>query len=575
MTTCQLEERVKQLKIQDETADKESSAEEEEIEDQDSDEFDDELEGVDWSGERGDFTKKLKKMSAQAAGNANHGLVAGKEEGALKAVKVETRNSRLLARINVNKYDGPPIKEHTVKNALINSTKSLDQARCYIKDKSDRATVEMAIDRRTRMVLMKLISRGVVTRINGCVSTGKEANVYHATTTSDKPDCAVKVYKTSILTFKDRDRYVTGEFRFRHGYCKRNPRKMVAMWAEKELRNLIRLQTGGLPVPTPIALRGNVLVMEFLGVNGWPSPLLKEVSLSDSRWRELYTDMVRNMRILYQKCKLVHADLSEYNLIFHKNKIFIIDVSQSVEHDHPNALDFLRSDCSNITSFFEKHGVAVMNVRQLFDFITDPTISDESIDEYLDKMMEVLSESLKVEGNDGNQVLFENQSKIDAAVFRNVYIPRTLGEVTTYEEDIPTLVPTVNPACTDQAPTDKYYATVTGQKSDFTGPLLKPALLNSDSEHSDDEKSEGDMEVGSEEEESEEEDSDDDLSFSDRADRLGPKPTEGRPRDESPNSRKLRKQQVKEEKRQKRAEKVPKHVKKRREKAAKGNAKKR
>ena len=42
-------------------------------------------------------------------------------------------------------------------------------------------------------------------------------------------------------------RYVTGEFRFRHGYSKHNPRKMVRMWAEKEMRNLIRLETAGIP----------------------------------------------------------------------------------------------------------------------------------------------------------------------------------------------------------------------------------------------------------------------------------------------------------------------------------------
>ena len=50
-------------------------------------------------------------------------------------------------------------------------------------------------------------------------SIGKEANVYHASTPSGL-DRAVKIYKTSILVFKDRDKYVTGEFRFRHGYCK-------------------------------------------------------------------------------------------------------------------------------------------------------------------------------------------------------------------------------------------------------------------------------------------------------------------------------------------------------------------
>jgi serine/threonine-protein kinase RIO1 len=55
--------------------------------------------------------------------------------------------------------------------------------------------------------------------------------------------CAIKVFKTSILVFKDRDKYVTGEFRFRRGYCKSNPRKMVRLWAEKEYRNLNRSAT--------------------------------------------------------------------------------------------------------------------------------------------------------------------------------------------------------------------------------------------------------------------------------------------------------------------------------------------
>lgn len=51
----------------------------------------------------------------------------------------------------------------------------------------------------------------------------------------------MKVYKIFILIFKDRDRYVIGEFRFRYGYCKYNFRKMVKIWVEKEMRNLIRM----------------------------------------------------------------------------------------------------------------------------------------------------------------------------------------------------------------------------------------------------------------------------------------------------------------------------------------------
>ena len=58
-----------------------------------------------------------------------------------------------------------------------------------------------------------MIQRGVINELNGCISTGKEANVYHSTSSQSAFDLAVKVYKTSILTFKDRDKYVSGEFR--------------------------------------------------------------------------------------------------------------------------------------------------------------------------------------------------------------------------------------------------------------------------------------------------------------------------------------------------------------------------
>lgn len=43
-----------------------------------------------------------------------------------------------------------------------------------MKDKSDRATSEQVLDPRTRLILFKMIGRGLIHEINGCVSTGKE-----------------------------------------------------------------------------------------------------------------------------------------------------------------------------------------------------------------------------------------------------------------------------------------------------------------------------------------------------------------------------------------------------------------
>jgi RIO kinase 1 len=143
-------------------------------------------------------------------------------------------------------------------------------SRGEVSDRANRATSEQVLDPRTRMILFKLINRGLINEINGCISTGKEANVYHAQSDDSKhANIAIKIYKTSILVFKDRDRYVSGDSRFSK-YSKHNPRKMVKMWAEKEMRNLKRLVTAGINCPEPLYLKLHVLVMTFLGdKKGW------------------------------------------------------------------------------------------------------------------------------------------------------------------------------------------------------------------------------------------------------------------------------------------------------------------
>jgi len=148
--------------------------------------------------------------------------------------------------------------------------------------RDDRATSEQCLDPRTRLILFKLLSNGFLELIDGCLSTGKEANVYYGkagriglsgspgvssatsnndtssssgattspaknkniatyepNTSSNITEYAIKIYKTSILVFKDRDKYVSGEHRWRKGYCKSNPRKMVKVWAEKEMVRLL------------------------------------------------------------------------------------------------------------------------------------------------------------------------------------------------------------------------------------------------------------------------------------------------------------------------------------------------
>ena len=296
-------------------------------------------------------------------------------------------------------------------------------------DKSDRATVEQVLDPRTRLILFKWLNRNIIHSIHGCISTGKEANVYHAIS-SDNTPLAIKIYKTSILTFKDRDRYVSGEFRFRHGYSKHNPRKMVKVWAEKEMRNLKRLVAAGIPCPHPLLLKSHVLLMQFLGdAHGTAYPKLKDASIPAAKYPHLYRQLILSMRILFHSCKLVHADLSEYNLLYGNKTLYIIDVSQSVEHDHPQALAFLRMDCHNVSEFFRKHNVLVLPLRQLFDFITDVSLGTrlDDLKPHLDALLDhIATRSLEQQCKD------EQQDK----VFKHAFIPQSLDMVIDIERDL-------------------------------------------------------------------------------------------------------------------------------------------
>lgn len=187
--------------------------------------------------------------------------------------------------------------------------------------RSDRATVDQVMDPRTRLMLFKIVNENkYFSRLYGCISTGKEANVYHAVRDKDGTDLAVKVYKTSILVFKDRNKYVEGEYRYRNGYCRKNPRKMVKMWAEKEMRNLKRLRVAGVRCPEPVLLRNHILVMTFLGKQGWAAPRLKNTILSRKAFRRVYEDLLRQMRLMYQVCGLVRILSNIYIFATHLSK---------------------------------------------------------------------------------------------------------------------------------------------------------------------------------------------------------------------------------------------------------------
>ncbi|KAL2241749.1 UNVERIFIED_CONTAM: Serine/threonine-protein kinase rio1 [Sesamum indicum] len=294
------------------------------------------------------------------------------------------------------------------------------------------------------------------------------------------------------------------------------------------------------------------------GKAGWAAPRLKDADLSLDKLREGYVEIIMAMRTLYQKCKLVHGDLSEYNILYFEGHLYIIDVSQAVDLDHPHALDFLREDCIHVSDFFKKRGIAVMTIRELFDFIVDPTIDDDLVDSYLEEAQQ----KILARGD----VISPRRKKLQILYLcRFSFIPKTLDHVKHAEEDVQRII-------SGKDTGDMYYQTITG---------LKKALAMTNSSQAENEQCEcndkpikedslqphkspslpdGEPETGTEESDSDASDSDEEGSSSE-SDKQTPADRKA--------ARKENKKKVKEEKREARKNKVPKAVKKKKKKLAK------
>ncbi|HDJ94859.1 MAG TPA: serine protein kinase RIO [Acidilobales archaeon] len=238
-----------------------------------------------------------------------------------------------------------------------------------IKDKDYYEVVEEVFDTPTLLALYHVIRKGYIDKMFGVVSAGKEARVYWAKNRRGE-DVAVKIYLTTTAEFRKSIRqYIIGDPRFES--VSGDLRKLILKWVQKEYKNLKRMYEAGVRVPKPYYAYRNILVMEFIGENGIRAPLLKEVRLTDEEYVEIYEKIVHYIKLMYNKAKLVHADLSEYNIMLYGGEPVIIDVSQAVTLDHPMAMYFLIRDIKNIIRYFrDEVGIETHNLNELLEEIT-------------------------------------------------------------------------------------------------------------------------------------------------------------------------------------------------------------
>jgi RIO kinase 1 len=107
--------------------------------------------------------------------------------------------------------------------------------------------------------------------------------------------------------------------------------------------------------------------MEFIGEKGVSAPSLKE--RAPAHPEKVYKLIVTYLTRLYQKAKIVHGDLSEYNIMMWKGRPVVFDVSQSVSTQHPLADFMVKRDIANVNRFFSRLDVEVIPDEELYKMV--------------------------------------------------------------------------------------------------------------------------------------------------------------------------------------------------------------
>ncbi len=215
--------------------------------------------------------------------------------------------------------------------------------------------------------LSPFLAEGLITEVLGELKSGKEGTVYscRANPSTGFDLLAIKVYRPrSRRNFKNDAVYREG-IPILNGHDARAVKKKsdwgkefeFGSWLYHEYEQLRTLSDAGADVPKPIALRGNAMLMQYIGDEAGAAPKLQEVRLSPAEVRPLFDRVLSNIE-LFLRLDKVHGDLSPYNILYHHGAITIIDFPQTVDaRQNQNALMLLERDLDNVCRYWSRYGV--------------------------------------------------------------------------------------------------------------------------------------------------------------------------------------------------------------------------
>ncbi len=192
----------------------------------------------------------------------------------------------------------------------------------------------------------KLKNNGYIGELNGPLGSGKESYVFYSENHIGKP-VAVKIHRHTIDTFKSIPTYLKLRGKDSKGFIRR-----IDDWTRYEFEFLSKAYSIGIKCPAPHRREGNVIVMDFIGKDGIPADLLINKETVEERWYKKTIDSI----ILMAKNRIIHGDLSPYNIMVMDDELYFIDFSQARAFSN-NTISYLIRDIRNINDWFAKRGI--------------------------------------------------------------------------------------------------------------------------------------------------------------------------------------------------------------------------
>jgi len=210
---------------------------------------------------------------------------------------------------------------------------------------------------------------GWITEVVGVVKSGKEATVYccKATPSTGKDYFAAKVYESQETRgFKNDAVYLQGKsfggtrtMRAVKNRSRRGQRMIFSEWVTSEYRTLERLHRAGADVVQPHAMASNAVLLEWVGDGETAAPQLSSVEMTRPEAQAQCRQLLTNIG-MWLDLHVIHGDLSPYNILYHRQRVKVIDFPQAVDpRDNPRALELLTRDIANVCDYFRAYGANV------------------------------------------------------------------------------------------------------------------------------------------------------------------------------------------------------------------------